>query len=280
MEKFTKHLLAQLRQELQKIALGSENAVQRAERSFFYAETIMKELKDFLTHYEFKSEADEILFFKKIKPDLQKELIYFEQQYYIEASKPVSVWELQKQYYKQALDRLQSHFDENRCFYIYYQSGATHFDQTYFLRSGNTVSTLPVSSLDLDTSFSTPYSCKLAKFMAYEQLGDHLNTLINNDNAFVNTKHGNNEHKHSVITWTDSKSALIELIYALCARGSVNFGKIEMKPLVNALEMFFDVKLGNFYRVYMSMLIRKNSRTTYLDTLKESLEKRMDDADL
>lgn len=46
------------------------------------------------------------------------------------------------------------------------------------------------------------------------------------------------------------------------------------------LEESFNVKVGNFYRVFQGQRIRKKSRTTFLDTLKENLIKRMDETDL
>lgn len=80
--------------------------------------------------------------------------------------------------------------------------------------------------------------------------------------------------------WTDSKSALIELDYALHSRGAVNHGKSDVKMIISNMESLFNVEVGNFYRTFQSVRIRKKNRTIFLDRLKESLEKRMDETDM
>ena len=80
--------------------------------------------------------------------------------------------------------------------------------------------------------------------------------------------------------WTDSKSALIELAYALHSRGAVNHGKSDVKAIITLMESLFNVQVGNFYRTFQSMRGRKKNRTIFLDSLKESLVKRMDDTDM
>lgn len=48
-------------------------------------------LRDFITNYTFKSEAEEIEFFKVIKPRLYHRLIYYRKVYNIEMNRPVGV---------------------------------------------------------------------------------------------------------------------------------------------------------------------------------------------
>ncbi|WP_057940545.1 RteC domain-containing protein [Algoriphagus resistens] len=80
--------------------------------------------------------------------------------------------------------------------------------------------------------------------------------------------------------WTDSKSALIELAYALHSRGAVNHGKSDVKAIITLMETLFNIQVGNFYRTFQSMRGRKKNRTIFLDSLKESLVKRMDETDM
>jgi hypothetical protein len=63
----------------------------------------------------------------------------------------------------------------------------------------------------------------------------------------------------------------------LYCRGSLNHGNADVKDIITELEYLFNVQLGNFYRTYFDMGIRKKSRTPYLDSLKETLERRMDE---
>ena len=94
----------------------------------------------------------------------------------------------------------------------------------------------------------------------------------------------NNKEKISTIhkskqTWTDPKTALIELIYAFHSHSSLNNGKADIKEIATNFEQIFNIDLGDYYKTYLEMKMRKNSRTKFLDSLRESLLKRMDDSD-
>lgn len=80
-------------------------------------------------------------------------------------------------------------------------------------------------------------------------------------------------------TWTDSKIALVELIYALHSSRSINNGKVEIKELVELFEKLFNIDLEEYSRTFIDIRMRKTGRTKYLDNLKQSLLKRMEDAD-
>ena len=88
-------------------------------------------------------------------------------------------------------------------------------------------------------------------------------------NSLTNTKH----------TWTDTKSALVELIYAVHAEQSVNSGNIDLKVLALVFEKIFNIELGDIYRIFLEIRGRKGERTTYLNRLVVALNKRMNDAD-
>ena len=79
--------------------------------------------------------------------------------------------------------------------------------------------------------------------------------------------------------WTGSKTALIEMIYAVHCTGVINNGKADIKELVNAFEAILNIKLSRFYHTFFEMRLRKTDRTSFLDLMKRSLIKRMDDAD-
>jgi hypothetical protein len=277
MEKYTNELMGLMQLELQKIAAGASNNLQKAQRSFYLIEEMIRKLKEFIADYRFKDTNEEIRFFKVIKPSFQRELIFFEKLYYIEAMMPVGSDLAEKEFIAQYLKRIQAFFEENKYLYCYYLTEDTSQDKNYFVREVVQNSFLPVSLSDMDTHFSNPYSFALAKIQAYEQLRDYLIALMNADRPAASITE---QKKKRNLTWTDSKSALIELVYAIHSRGSVNFGKGNIKVLVAELEDFFNVRLGNVYTVYLGMGIRKKSRTPFLDSLKQSLENKLDEKDV
>jgi hypothetical protein len=71
------------------------------------------------------------------------------------------------------------------------------------------------------------------------------------------------------ISWTDSKAALIEVIYAFKAKGSFNHGKATLKDITDVFQKVFDVELTNPTRDFQEVLRRKTGYSIYLDGLKE-----------
>jgi len=81
------------------------------------------------------------------------------------------------------------------------------------------------------------------------------------------------------VTWTDSKVALIELIYALHTTGSINNGKSDLKSLTQYFENVFNIELGEVYRPFIEIKGRKGNRVQYLDLLRKNMIARMDETD-
>lgn len=65
------------------------------------------------------------------------------------------------------------------------------------------------------------------------------------------------------LNWTDSKSAMIELIYALYYKGSLNNGQADIKEITKYFEVVFNIDLGDVYRSYIEIKNR-SSRTLHL----------------
>ncbi len=276
MIQYTQKALANLHKALAEVAMQTENGLQMAERSCQIIQSTIRELKEFIHNYTFKDQQEEILFFKEIKPQFIRELIYFTELFYIEANKPIGDRNVLEAYYRQVIQRNRMYFERNHALYVYYRSGKTMYDSLYFLRESDEEPLHPEYMLDIDLRFSTIHSFKLAKLQAFENLQHYLNNVIFllDHPGLISSKDEKPRNR-----WTDSKAALIELVYAMHSRGSINNGKGDVKQIVADLESFFNIQVGNFYRTFQSMRIRKKNRTAYLDTLKESLERRMDEAD-
>jgi hypothetical protein len=280
MDKFTTQEYDLLNGALDEIATTSTNILQRAERSYTAIKLSLQRLKEFILSYTFMDRQEEVLFFKEIKPQFLKELIYYRKIFYIEAGKPLGDREALTKYYKQETARINLFIERNHSFYIYYRMGKSDKDEQYFVRMADGAGPLPEYSLDIDPQFCTIHSLKLAKMQACEMLNEYLlselhkidNPLSPPDLASIKSRRD--------ITWTDPKVDLIELGYSIQSRGSVNHGKADVKLIMTALEYAFNVSTGNYYAVFQQNIrIRKKSRTVYLNGLKDSLEKRMDDSD-
>lgn len=76
--------------------------------------------------------------------------------------------------------------------------------------------------------------------------------------------------------WTADNIDLVEMLMALHERRAINNGEVSITAMVNFFFNLFDMKPGNFFSTYGVMRTRANSRTLFLDELKNSLENKMD----
>jgi len=180
----------------------------------------LRELKAFILNHHFPDHTQEIQFFKETKPNYISRLLYHMQVCNIKTHCPKGTRSNQESYYQNELSKIESfqsaHFD----FYIYYKTGSTHLDHTYFVRSDNIPIPYDESLITfLDPGFSTSHDHLLAKLIAYDQLGDFLTHQID---TLYNPPPQIEPDTVQPIHWTASKTDLVELIYALYAAGAIN----------------------------------------------------------
>lgn len=237
----------------------------------------LQELKRIVEKTPLKDIVEEIEFFKEVKPKFYSQFIYHVKIFHIEINRPTASDKVQVNYLETHLMRIKHFFDNNLDFYHYYRSGATHFDEVYFVRGQQDMRLLPDDlTLSIDHSFSTIQSYKASKLYAYELLRIYLNTAI----AQIQMRDSSDVIKpERKLQWTGSKVSLIELIYSLQTIGVVNNGSADIRLLTDFFERTFQVELGNVYNVFQEMRLRKKARSSFLDSMRDQLLKRMDEAD-
>jgi len=278
MKTFTNSDLAAMQTELQQIADSSENNLQAAERSYQSVQQHLQKLKEFILSRGFKDKAEEIYFFKHLKPLYLKELIYFKEIFHLEAGMPLADEHALQQYYKQFTERIKGFFERNHRLYIYHRMGKTDQDEVFFTRGANHGTLLPEYVLDIDPAFSTLYSFKLAKILAYEKLNAYIRHAIHQQ-INGSSQADASELSRLSLPWTDKKTGLIEILYALQSMGSLNNSKAELRQIARLFEVAFNIDLGNYSRTFQEIRLRIRRRTPFLDSMKEMLLKRMDEAD-
>ncbi len=278
MDKYVSTLKNTILQNILEIERMECSMLQKSKFIIPILEKGFENLKSFITGYSFKDNAEEIRFFKEIKPRLSSQLIYHGKICNIEMRMPVGSTEDKKMYLMRIQNRIKFFFEENVSFYGYYRSGNTHLDHLYFLR-GKPEVRLHVDSFyfERDSGFSTCYDFKLSKILAHEMLEIYLNTRL----AGLAQEESNAEsigNLHSNEKWTDKKNALGEIIYGIDTLASVNYGKIDIIVLAEMFGRMFNVDLSNIYQIYIELKGKKD-RTEYLNDMVKALKKRMDDDD-
>ena len=239
----------------------------------------INELKVIVNNTDFASDEDEIYFFKVIKPDFFSKLIYYNSIYKFESKKPRGGDKVLKKYIQNELEKLKRYFVNNNDFYKYYRRKNTSLDKKYFIR-GNFDIKLDIDSyfFETDHSFATSHDFKVAKILAH----DLIEVYLENKLKVIYRKSGNKNSQrepNAMLTWTAPKVSLIELIYALQTEGVFNNGTADIKDLTDHFEKNLNIDLGQYRRTFLEIRARKTDRHKFIQSLKDSLEKRMDKSD-
>lgn len=76
--------------------------------------------------------------------------------------------------------------------------------------------------------------------------------------------------------WTGNTVELVELIYGLVEMRSIHNGETPITELASFISLQFGIEIKDCYSAYVDMKRRKNdSRTYYLDKMRERLNRRM-----
>jgi hypothetical protein len=268
-----------LEDQLKFINLEQDDLIKCSQLSIDVCRKALEKLKGFILKHKFKNQTEEISFFKEMKPRFLAPLIYHLKVYKIESRKPNGSNEIRKKYLINELEKLKHYFDNNLDFYRYYRTQSNYLDNKYFLR-GKYDTRLTVDSFffEADERVSTSHDFKVAKILAHDRLQVYLEEELTNLDRKETNMISQNAPKIKLY-WTESKTSLIELIYALHTQGSVDNGKADIKDIASLFEHLFGVELGDYYRTFLEIRVRKTGRTKFIDSLKQSLIKRMDEAD-
>ena len=278
MKYFLQNILLEIHNKENKISAQSKRLIDEAYEMTLYLQDLLFSVKKYIIEEGFKNDAEEIHFFHTIKPQILGKLIFYNKVYRIETTCPVSNGKMYYSYFSTQFANLKREYIEHICnsdFYRYYRSGRTDRDDTYFKRGNiNYHDGLNSIVFEIDPAFSVFFDYKIARIIANELLYSYLLTKINPDEGpdMILQK----QESSKDIFWTDSKNALIELVYALHASGVISHGKIGIRKISLMFQILFHIPLGDLHHSFHRMKTRAGSRTAFLDQLKISLEEYMD----
>ena len=212
--------------------------------------------------------GEEVYFYKVIKPYFAGRLIYFSRLSNLEVERSmISIAELEE-YYTVELKRVKAIYDQHRFIYGYLRTGAVYLDDKLFFHPNpDMVTALYGLKPPPDTAHPICYDHVVAQITAAELLQKFLQEALDK----LRVESNSTGVLTPRVTWTDSKTSLIELAYALQSAGVLNNGKIDLKDVIDFLEKIFHVNLGNYPRTFQEILSRKTGYTNFIDRLKNKL---------
>lgn len=271
-----KILITELESELNFITIEIDDPLKLAEKAIESISSTLGKIKNLVIEASFQTQDDEIDFFKNTKPKILSKLIYYSSIYKIETKKPNGGEKIIRKYFNNELFKLKIFFDNNLEFYRYHRTGSTFLDNKFFVRGKHDLKlNIETNYFDADHRFTTSHDNNIAKIMANDLIKVYLEDELTKLDK-IPAKEKTHLNPKSQQTWTSSKVALIELIYALHSEGVFNNGTSDLKSVFEFFENTLKIELGQYHRTFLEIRVRKTNRTKFLDSLKETLIKKMD----
>jgi len=279
MKDFVFNIKQRIESEIKNIQNSETHSANQIKQIISFIEERINELKIFIRNYSFKNEQEEILFFKELKPSICCLLLYYIRVYHIEERRFGKTDFAQSVYLSKELRQVEKNNEQIGNFYQYYKSGNTNFDYLYFCRNSyNILLDTSCNSFEKERFFSTNHDYDVANIIANDLLKNYLIAETNKLNGQLYYKTIDIMYNHKMQR-TDSKTSLVELIYALYSSGCINNGNISLKEMAQFTEAIFQIEIGDPYRTFLEIRGRKKSRTAFLDEMKNKLIETMDKLD-
>jgi hypothetical protein len=270
-------LYVQLKCEIEKVKAVENDPFKILSAVLKCIRSVLKELKEYILKNPFKDEAEQINFFKYIKPKFYCLRIYYLEKYNVETSLPAGDAETLKSFYRGELKAVGRFFQHIAFHYQYYRLGATELDSLYFVRGIEVQSVLLPEVPELDPEFATSCDYLFSKIKAYELLQDFVLTALNKLDP-LGSHISVAEKELPELKWTGDKVNLVEIIYGLYFTGQLNNGNADIAVIIRFMEKHLQIDLSRAYRDFIDIRNRKTtSPTRYIEQMRESIHKRVDD---
>ncbi len=258
----------QLQAELFELNQQKTDVISRTTQGIVLITNATTSLENLVTQNGFRSQADEIHFFRHTKPPVYCLEIAYKVILKIESFRSTNSRKDVKSLIKNKLDFIKSHYTDFPEFTFYFNNSTNDKDRIYFLRS-NRVQT-DLFPLFHNESYSTGYDILASYSLAYKYLLDYY------ENAAQNTQL---EPIESPVQWSHSKVALVELLYALKEIGAFNRGNIDMNFLSKHIGKQLNIDIKDPYKILGEIRERKSERCRFLKQLIQILEQKLDESD-
>ncbi|WCT13800.1 RteC domain-containing protein [Mucilaginibacter jinjuensis] len=257
---------------------GKEINSARFRNTLPFVRKAILELRTLFENSQFDKNLDEAYFFKHVKPLIYSYLISEIELSRIFLNNPEILENSDATYYSSFTEKYRKFFVINNFQYRYYKSQSTEFDDLLFVRRKDiSLTTIDYSVLS-DPGFSTMLDPFFAKFMAFERVQDVLKDLTRCRSSIRKEAPGDTDITHNSLTWTGEAINLVEVAYGIWLTGQINNGEASISEIIHWLETGFKLKIGRAYRRWTEISRRKLiSSTRYLDQMKDSINKRIED---
>lgn len=155
--KYIKNILLSIRDEESKVDLSPQHVIEYSRYLACYLLKKHQVLKEYVLENGFSDINQEIEFFKKIKPEIQGKLIFYNKVFRIETACPIGMWQVHKEYFSKELQKIEQLYQYYKinCLFCQYYHLVVQIRTRNFLQEGRLILKMVyiVTSLILITDF-------------------------------------------------------------------------------------------------------------------------------
>lgn len=263
----------ELKNEIQEIEQTFLNKIAAYFEIITYCRKILEKYRKEIYLNGFPDIPSEILFFKKQKQLPFTYLIYYSNLHSFITNLPRGGKTFQENFINLELNRVNNAFITDSEFLRYMELDQNYLDEFYFTRKYNFSMSMATNQYFRDPNYSTSHDLLLGQLNANKLYLLFLQQQL----EIINHSLRDNFNTTKRLHWTETKAALIELIYALHEQKAFNGGKAELKDIAGFFQNIYDFDNSDIYRTFSELKSRKKSQTQFLDELSINLSSRMRD---
>ena len=271
---FYTSIINEFNEKIARLDNTTETQLKKANEGIRIASWALDAFRVHVINTGFETLQDEVSFFKSIKCQPMKYLIYFTEIRSCELRIPKSDTDSQKAFLAKQNSKVNQFFERHTEFLLYMEQGYTHFDQHYFTRENlNNNPVVKSYPYYKDSNFNTSHDEIWARIKGLAMYANYLKMKRKRlDTRILHSDFQN-------LKWTGSYAALVEMLYGCQEMGYFNNGNVEIGKVIAAFCEFLSMKSGNSSRTYQELKNRKGNRIKFFDETGKRLLERMDDED-
>ncbi|HEY4336076.1 MAG TPA: RteC domain-containing protein, partial [Puia sp.] len=223
--------------------------------------------------HPFVDQAEEIRYFKTLAPPVYGRLVYLVKVAETSIERLHANEHRIEALLQQELAKTEEFFVKHGEFCQYYHLNRTYRDNQIFIRNARENEMLDYIEVFMGDDFCV--GCYWAsQLWANQWLREYFNKALSKlkqpegwPTAGARTPE---------MTWTDSISDLVELLYALSLKGSFNNGKATLKDIARWASAHFKIEITNVYDTVKNIGQRKKDGLKFLDDLRNRAARGLD----
>ncbi|MFD2968789.1 RteC domain-containing protein [Sphingobacterium bambusae] len=272
-------LYSSMLEQLQNINGALDEAANNLSDSLYCTVSSLQSLREMLKKYPPEDEAEQIYFFKYVKPKFQSWHIYVIEIHHLLLSVPIGTEQMIRDYYMNELHVINRFTQRYAFYYQYYLTNETSKDADFFLPSNKTEFPPEQENIVVEAGFATNMDFIFAKFRAFDMLRDFIIKRVRLLYQKVELGILSELVTARKFWWSGDKVELIELAYGIYHTHRFNGGAAEINDIVQWLEESLHVDLGQAYRMFLDIRRRKTvSYTKYLDEMSAAIHHHIDES--